>query len=231
LSDPEEHVRNALIGIVAALVVLFLLARHPTSSGPSATGDGGSTTGHLSVVPTVRSVTVSPGNVSFDNCTGGGGATDSTQHALGYPNGECSVGSPGVNASYPITVTYNGLPGAVDVTGSNAVPADNGAQWALCTSNPAPGSALPGCTGYRGQPGNDQYELITFAPGVTDSFVLGTSVACDAEFDQGGGCAANPPEFHNQVQHEGLVLVGPKSWDDHSTAWSVTVTWTAASGS
>jgi hypothetical protein len=29
------------------------------------------------------------------------------------------------------------------------------------------------------------------------------------------------------VQHEGLLLTGPTSWDDHSTSWTLTVTWTA----
>src|SRR5579872_2770260 len=227
----EACVRNTLFVIAGVLVVLFLFSRHQTTAGPSATGDGGTTTGHLSVVPTVRSVTVSPGDVTFGNCTGGDGATDSTQHALGYPNGECSVGNPGVNPSYPITVSYTGIPGAVYVTGANAVPADNGTHWALCTPNQQPGASLPACTGFRGQPGTDQYTLITFAPGVANSTVLGTAAAGDTEFDAGGGCVASPPEFHTQVQHEGLLLVGPKSWDDHSTSWTVNVTWTAASGS
>lgn len=223
--------RNALLVIGVLLVLLLLFSRHQTTAGTAATGDGGSTTGHLSVVPTIRSVTVSPGDVTFGSCTGGNGATDSTQHALGYPNGECSVGLPGVNPSYPITVTYTGIPGAVWVTGSNAAPADNGPSWALCTPNQQPGGGIPACTGYRGQPGTDQYTLLSFAPGVANSNVLSTKPACDTEFDAGGGCVATPPEFHNQVQHEGLLLVGPKSWDDHSTSWTVTVTWTAASGS
>jgi hypothetical protein len=223
-------VRNALIIIGALLVVLFLFSRHDTSSTTTkaVTGDGGSTTAHLSVVPTIRSVTVSPGSVTFSNCTGGQGSTDSTQRALGYPNGECSVGTPEVNPSYPITVSYTGIPGSVYVTGSNAVPSDGGAQWSLCTPNQQPGSSVPACTGSKGLPGSDQYTLITFAPGVANSDVLGTSATCDIEFDAGGGCTASPVEFQSQVQHEGLVLVGPKSWDDHSTSWTVTITWTAS---
>jgi hypothetical protein len=54
---------------------------------------------------------------------------------------------------------------------------------------------------------------------------------CDSEFDTGGGCAATPAEFKSQSQNEGIKLIGPRTWDDHSTSWSVTVTWTAASSS
>jgi hypothetical protein len=36
-------------------------------------------------------------------------------------------------------------------------------------------------------------------------------------------------EFGKQAQHEGLVLTGPKTWDDHSTSWTMTITWTAVS--
>ena len=221
--------RNALLVVVAVLVALFVFSKHQPTSGSAATGDGGSTTGHLSVVPTVRSVTVSPGDVTFGNCTGGNGGTVSTQHALGYPNGECEVGSPLVNPVYPITVSYTGIAGAVYVNGSNAVPADNGTQWELCSPNQQPGSSVPGCTGDRGQPGSDQYTLIMFAPGVTNSSVLGKPAVCDIEFDPGGGCRAAPAELHSEVQHEGLLLVGPKTWDDHSTSWTITITWTAAS--
>jgi hypothetical protein len=221
--------RNPLIVIVAVLVVLFLFSRHPSTSAEGGTHpDGGTTTGHLSVVPTVRSVTVSPGDVTFGNCTGGGGPTDSTQHAMGYPNGTCGVGSTGAaGQAYPITISYSGIPGEVYVTGSNAVPADNGAQWKLCTPNPRNGSGLPACTGDRGQPGNDQYMVSNFAADETNANVLGGSAACDLVFDSGGGCVATPAELHTQVQHEGLLLTGPAAWDDHSTAWTVTITWTA----
>jgi hypothetical protein len=222
-------VRNtAIIVVVAIVVALFIFARHPSTSDGVATTDGGAgtTTGHLSVVPTIRSVTVSPGSVTFGDCTGGNGYTDSTQQALGYPNGSCTVGA--INQRYPITVTYTGIPGDVYVDGTDAVPSDNGTQWSLCSPNGNP-SGQPACTGGQAQPGPDQYTMMNFAGNVTNSQVLTTSAACDKEFDSGGGCSATPQEYKNQTQHEGLLLIGPSTWDDHSTSWTMTVTWTAVS--
>ena len=126
--------RNAVIVIVAVIVVFFLFTRHSstaTTGQALVTGGSGTTTGHFKVVPTIRSVTVSPGEVTFGDCNGGNGDTNSVGSALGYPNGSCSVGLVGANESFPITVTYTGIPGKVLVSGSNAVPADNGAQWSL----------------------------------------------------------------------------------------------------
>ena len=68
---------------------------------------------------------------------------------------------------------------------------------------------------------------MNFAPKVVNASPLTTTASCDMEFDVGGGCDATPPEFGKQVQHEGLVLTGPKTWDDHSTSWTMTITWTA----
>lgn len=221
--------RNAVIVVVAILIVLFLFARAPADGSPHdtpQTGPSSSTTGHLSVVPTIRSITVSPGSVQFGGCTGGSGATDSTQRAMGYPNGSCYVGSI-THQSYPITVTYSGLPGEVYVTGTNAVPADGGKQWALCSpQGTSQGNGPTLCSGGEGLPGQDQYWVENFAQGA-NSAVLTTTAACDQEFDTGGGCTASPAEFSKQTQHEGLLLTGPKTWDDHSTSWTMTVTWTA----
>jgi|SRR5580698_8125011 hypothetical protein len=214
--------------IAALVVVLFLFSRHPstaTSEQAQTSGGSGTTTGHLSVVPTIRSVTVSPGTVTFGNCTGGSGDTNSLGSSLGYPNGSCSVGMFGVNESFPITVTYTGIPGKVFVSGSAAVPADNGAQWKLCSPN----SSSNGCSGANGLPGEDQYMVMNYAPGVANAGVLTTTPSCDADFDAvpAGGCSASPPELQSQVQHEGLLLTGPETWDDHSTSWTIYVTWTA----
>lgn len=221
--------RNGVIVVVVILVVLFLFARQPAGGSPHDTpqsGPSSTTTGHLSVVPTIRSITVSPGSVTFGGCTGGGGATDSTKKAMGYPNGSCYVGSISRQA-YPIAVTYSGLPGEVFVTGSDAQPADGGHQWTLCS--PQAGSQGSGpalCTGGNGLPGQDQYWVENFAQGA-NSAVLTTTATCDQEFDSSGGCSASPAEFSKQTQHEGLLLTGPKTWDDHSTSWTMTVTWTA----
>jgi hypothetical protein len=220
--------RSAIIIVIAIVVALFLFARTPSGSsdGQATTTGNGTTTGHLSVVPTIRSVTVSPGSVTFGNCTGGSGATNSSGNTLGYPNGSCQVGSFGVNESVPITVTYTGISGQVYVSGSNADPSDGGTSWTLCSPNTS-GNGSPTCGGGDGQPGDNQYTVENFAANVPNAGVLTSDPVCDQEFDQGGGCTASPSEFKDQVQHEGLVLIGPKAWNDHSTSYTLTVTWTA----
>jgi hypothetical protein len=220
--------RSAIIVVAVLVVILLLFTRHSSGDDGQATpvtGGAGTTTAHLKVVPTIRSVTVSPGSVTFGDCSGGSGYTNSTQNALGYPNGSCTVGAIGVNQTFPITVTYTGIPGSVYVSSSNAVPADNGANWTLCSPPGSPGQTA--CTGAQGLPGDDQYMVMNFAQAVENAGVLTTTPACDKEFGTNGGCAATPREFQSQVQHEGLVLTGPKSWSDHSTSWTMTVTWTA----
>lgn len=220
--------RSALIVIAAVLVILFLFSRGSSDGAPSETtsfGPSSATTGHLSVVPTIRSVVVSPGSVEFGSCSGGSGATDSSGKQLGYPNGSCWVGQTEITPRYPITVTYTGLPGQVYVSGTNAAPGDGGTPWTLC--NPQTQSQSTSCSGSQGLPGTDQYWIMNFAPKVINAAPLTTTASCDMEFDPGGGCDATPPEFGKQVQHEGLVLTGPRTWDDHSTSWTMTITWTA----
>ncbi|HEY1625282.1 MAG TPA: hypothetical protein VGG16_15940 [Streptosporangiaceae bacterium] len=225
--------RSAILIIAGLVVVLLIFSRHsPSSDGQAApvAGGSGSTTAHLKVVPTIRSVTVSPGSVTYGNCSGGSGYTNSAGNTLGYPNGSCTVGTIGVNESFPITVTYTGIPGSVYVSGSGAAPADNGTGWTLC-SPPGSPQGQSACTGVQGLPGNDQYMVMNFAEAVENAEVLTATPACDKEFDSHGGCAATPQEFKNQAQHEGLLLTGPKSWNDHSTSWTMTVTWTAVGSS
>lgn len=219
--------RSGVIVLLAIVVALFLFSRGTDGSTASnSSGSNSSTTGHLSVVPTIRSVTVSPGSVEFGNCSGGNGATNSTGKAMGYPNGLCSVGV--VNETFPITVTYTGLPGQVYVQSGNAAPSDGGKGWTLC-SPPTTGSEQPhtACNGTAGLPGTDQYMVQNFAEQVSSATVLNDSAACDEEFDPAGGCSATPAEFTKQIQREGLLLTGPASWDDHSTSWTMTITWYA----
>jgi hypothetical protein len=225
--------RTAIIIIVAIVVALFIFTRHPSTSDGAAvqTGGNGTTTGHLSVVPTIRSVTVSPGAVTFGDCTGGNGYTDSTAGSMGYPNGSCTVGNLTVPETFPISITYTGIPGDVYVNGSNAAPSDNGTGWSLCSPGGIP-SGQPACTASQGnQPGEDQYMVLNVAANEKNSGVLTTTPACDKVFDAGGGCSATPQEYKNQVQHEALLLTGPSIWDDHSTSWTMTVTWTAVGSS
>jgi len=220
--------RSAIVIVAAIVVILLIFGRSsPNSDGQAGmvTGGSGSTTAHLSVLPTIRSVTVSPGSVTFGDCSGGSGYTNSTQSVLGYPNGSCTVGAIGVNETFPITVTYTGIPGSVYVSGSDAIPADGGTDWTLCDPKGSPGQTS--CSGTQGLPGPNQYMLENSAETVANAGVLTITPSCDVEFDSSGGCSAAPREFQSQAQHESLVLTGPKSWDDHSTSWTITVTWTA----
>jgi hypothetical protein len=230
--------RNALVVVAILLIGLFAFTRHSPaattgtadavaaghSQDPPTPGGSGSVNAHLSVVPTIRSVTVSPDSVTFQHCHGGAAPTSSTSTQMGYPNGICTVGSSGANGSFPITITYKGLPGNVWVSGSSAAPADNGPSWSLCT----PGGQ-PACSGGQHKPGADQYTVETFAEQVANSAVMIGSPACDPEFDPSGGCIASPAEFKTQSQTEGLQLIGPNTWHDNSTSWSITITWIAES--
>lgn len=220
--------RSGLVVLVVVLIGLFVFARHssdpPAATGqdPPAYGGSGSVDAHLNAVPMIRSVTVSPDAVNFGSCTGGTGDTASTGGTIGYPNGTCWVGGTGPDGTFPITVTYTGLPGNVWVSSSNAIPSDNGTNWSLCDA-----AGQSACTGGQGLPGSNQVMISTFAPQVANYEMLGGSYGCDAEFDPGGGCSAAPAEFKSQTAHEGIRLIGPKASDDGSTSWRVTVTWIA----
>ncbi len=213
--------------LVAVLIGLFVFARHssdppPSGQDPPAFGGSGSVTAHLSVVPTIRSVTVSPGSVKFHNCTGGKTYTASQGDMMGYPNGICWVGSTGSGGTFPITVTYTGLPGNVWVRSGSAAPGNNGTNWSLC--NP---TGQPVCTGGGDQPGDNQFTVMTFAQEVANYQMMTGDWKCDTEFDPGGDCTAAPAEFQSQSAHEGIRLIGPTASDDTSTSWNVSIVWIA----
>jgi hypothetical protein len=220
--------RNGLIILVAVLVALLGFARHsdsPASSSgqdPPAFGGSGSVTAHLKVVPTIRSVTVSPGSVNFHNCTQGTGETASSGDQMGYPNGICLVGNTGANGHFPITVTYTGLAGNIWVSANNAVSEQNSASWSLC--NPV---GQPACIGGHNQPGDNQFAVMTFAQDVSNYHMLTSDMKCDTEFVPGGGCSVTPAEFQSLTAHEGIRLIGPHASNDSSTSWSVTIVWQA----
>lgn len=201
-----------LLGVLLVVGVIVVLNR-PT---PVAS-NGASITVSLRVVPTIRSVTVSPGTATFSNCAGGsaGADTASTSTALGYPNGRCWVGKQGAAGTFPITITYKGPPGEVYVVGSNAAPSTGSTQWGLCNSAVA-------CTGPAGLPGADQYLVRNFGSGSSSSTELTDSLACDRQFGP-GGCSATP----GQSQKEGIELIGPESTGSTSSLWTVTITWLA----
>jgi len=215
--------RNGLIILVAVLIALFGFARHssdPPAGGngqdPPAFGGSGSVTAHLNVVPTIRSVTVSPGSVNFGNCTDGTGDTASAGDKMGYPNGICLVGNTGSNGHFPITVTYTGLAGNVWVHAGDAVSGHG--SWSLC--NP---TSLPVCTGGQNKPGNNQFTVMTFAQDVANYQLLTGDARCDTEFGPSGVCTAAPAEFQSVAAHEGIRLIGPRASDDNSTSWSAAI--------
>jgi hypothetical protein len=221
--------RSGLIILVAVLVALFGFARHspdpPASTSgqdPPAFGGSGSVTAHLKVVPTIRSVTVSPGSVDFRDCTDGTGDTASAGDQMGYPNGICWVGNTGSDGHFPVTVTYTGLAGNVWVSASGAVSDGSGAGWSLCDP-----TGKPVCTGDQNNPGDNQVTVMTFAQDVNSYHMLTSDAKCDTEFGAGGVCTAEPAEFQSLTAHEGIRLIGPKTSDNSSTSWSVSITWVA----
>jgi hypothetical protein len=213
--------RNLPRALLAISALIGLAGCGAVSASPQATGHGASIAVSLKVVPTIRSVTVSPATARFGNCHGGLGSlnTASTPGALGYPNGHCWLGKPA--NSFPITITNSGIASYIYVSGSNAVPSDGGTQWSLCTPGAHP---VVTCTSSNGTlPGEDQYTVANFAAGNGPSQAgLTDTPACDTKFGPGGSCWTT----NGESQQEGIELTGPSAIDDSSTSWSVTITWT-----
>lgn len=214
--------RNALLAFPAAGALVGLAACGSVSSAPAGAGKGASIVISLHVVPTIRSVTVSPDKANFGNCAGGyaNRTTASTLGELGYPNAACFLGKP--QESFPITVTNTGIASHIYVNGANAVPSDAGIEWRLCNPGPKPDVA---CTSNNGMsPGENQYVVQNFAPNRRlNAAGLTNSLACDPEFSPVGGCWTS----FGASQREGLKLTGPLKPDDTSTSWTVTITWNA----
>lgn len=210
-----------------APLLLTAVAGCGTLAAPAprqAAGRSGSIDLSLTTVPTIRSVTISPGRASFTHCTGGDGAasTRSTSGKLGFPNGKCWVGS-NVAGSYPIIVTNTGIGSDIDISGSSADPVDGGDTWSLCN---ATGRATVACTGKDSKPGPDQYQIVNFSTWGTLNEGIGGTPRCDRIFGPGGTCWA----VQGMVANEGLELIGPQWSSDTSTKWSITITWTPVPG-
>jgi hypothetical protein len=207
---------------VAVVVLGAALAGCGSRPAPPGTGRAASVNLSLTTVPTIRSVTVSPGNAQIGGCSGGlaSNNTKSTAKKLGFPDGRCWFGKPGPNGIFPITITNKGIASNIFVSGSSATPADNGAGWTLCNIGKDPAVV---CTGrLHLVPGADQYLLRNFSPldkpdygGLTDD------PACDHVFGVSHSCLAG--EGISQI--EGIELIGPASSSDNSTQWTVTITW------
>jgi hypothetical protein len=212
--------RSALPLLAAGV---FGLAGCGYSSPPAGAGHSASVNLSLTTVKTIRSVTVSvsPTQASFGNCSGGKGGpyhTPSTASQLGFPNGRCWVGLQGV--SYPITITNSGIASNIDVNGASAVPSDDVTEWSLCNIGNSPAVT---CTGPNNNlPGMDQYLVQNFGPYGENSAGLTDNPRCDQEFDSNGHCWA----LEGGQETEGIELTGPSQSTDTSTKWTVTITWT-----
>jgi hypothetical protein len=215
-----------LVGILAILALIGLvgLRIHSASarSGPHS-GTTASTSATLNVLPTTLSVTVSAGTTTFSDCRGGKPPNRSTPTQLGYPNAKCSIGTLGAKGTFPITVENTGISSEIEVSASNAVPADNGKQLQLCAA-----SGHVACDGPNQKPGIDQYEAWTASPRAarpsgTDAELTATPT-CDFAFDASSFC----PAARMQAQTEGIELRGPTKWSDTSTSYTIVITWMAA---
>lgn len=211
-------------GVLLVLLLAAVTACGRAAAPHQAAGTSGSLSLSLTTVPTIRSVTISPSRASFTDCTGGNGAqnTRSTVGKLGFPNGECWVGSH-LPYRYPITVTNTGIASNIDISGSTADPADGGTSWSLC--NMGAGAAIA-CTGTRDRPGPDQYEVRDFSAFGIQSRGITSTPRCDRVFGPAGNCWA----VQGMAQTEGLVLIGPQWSSDTATKWTVTITWTPVPG-
>jgi hypothetical protein len=212
--------------VVIAVAAAAALAACSTSGGTTAgtPGKGQSIAIKLKVVPTIVSVTVSPSSAAFGSCSGGNASvnTASTSAALGFPNGHCSLGTPGAHGSFPITITNTGVAADVYVSGANAVPSDGGTQWGLCNFGTNPAKA---CSADSGKlPGANQYVVQNFTAGSMNPSGLTGTLTCDTQF-AAGQCSA----VQGDAQSEGILLTGPASSSDQSTSFTVTITWTAVS--
>jgi len=220
--NPPALARAAVA--LAAAAGLAACSTGAPSQSAGTPGKGQSIAISLKVVPTVVAVTVSPSSAAFGGCTGGNKSvnTASTADALGFPNGRCWLGTPGSHGSFPITITNTGVAADIDVNGASASPSDDGTGWGLCNLGRNPASA---CTSSGGKlPGANQYLLQNFAGGSTNPAGLTGTMTCDTEF-AAGSCSA----VQGDSQQEGIELTGPASTADQSTAWTVTITWTAFS--
>jgi hypothetical protein len=204
--------------LVPAVLLLSAVTACGTMGAPQqAVGQSGSITVSLQTVPSVRSVTISPGRASFVDCKGGDGGVDtrSQGNKLGFPNGTCQV-----NAA--IYITNSGIGSDIDISGSAAEPADGMTSWTLCSTR---GNSAA-CTGRQHKPGPNQYEVVNFGTFGTERGGITDTPRCDRILGPLGSCWAR----HKLVVVEGLRLIGPQWSSDTSTNWTITITWTPVPG-
>jgi hypothetical protein len=219
---PDYTVRvrpNSGWAILVGMVAVGVIAVAGFRSAPESPAGSGSTTATLQVVPTMRTVIVSPGTTKFGRCYGGKYGLRSTGKALGFPNGHCSIGSRKKRV-FPIKIA-NGREAEIYVKSSAAVPADGKTEWKLCNRGSAP---VVACKGPNDNPAKDQFIVQNFSKRGLNETGLTRSRTCDAEFGQSKDCLAATGE----TEREGIRLIGPHWPDDPSTTWTVTITWLVA---
>jgi hypothetical protein len=190
--------------LLGALAMVGLVGVPPAN----ASTDGGTT---ATVTVAVRSITVSPSTTAFDTCSGQG-----TLHVITFPDAVCTT-----SGSHDVTITNGTAPGHIDVFGADAIPADNGTHWTLCTMTASP----PLCTGPSGAPGPDQFNEIDQNASTINvngpSLTTASPGQCDTGFSS--GCVAGS----SQQVSEDLQLEGPSSSTDASATFTTVWTWTA----
>lgn len=219
---PDYTVRvrpNSGWAILVGMVAVGVIAVAGFRSAPESPAGSGSMTATLHVVPTMRMVIVSPVATKFAHCSGGKHALRSTGKALGFPNGQCLIGSRKPRV-VPIRIT-NGREAEIYVKSSAAVPADGKTEWQLCNPGSDP---VVACKGPHDNPAIGQFIVQNFSKWGLNETGLTRSRTCDPEFGQSGDCLAATGE----TEREGIRLIGPYWPDDPSTTWTVTITWMVA---
>jgi hypothetical protein len=205
---------GAAIGVAVSAVLLLAGAPSPASA---AADSSGATDAIIDIDVPIRSVTVTPGEVTFAECSGPNPA------ALTIPNGTCtvghSIGGPPVGG---VTVTNTGYAGHILVNGSDAIPSDLGTHWTLCGA-----PQRPACSGAAG-PGLDEFGMSVIGylgGGMLAGVRLSDGLACDRAFAIHPACGAAD---HNASKVEQLRLIGPSASSNPSTRFTTRITWTAA---
>jgi hypothetical protein len=203
--------RRSRLRWASPLAVVAVCAAGMASVVPVAASTSGASTATVNIA--VRSITVSPASFTFDSC-GEDGTTTSTGSVLVIPGGTCGSTS-------AITVTNGSAPGHVDVQGVDAIPADAGTHWTLCSATVDCSGPSLGCGGCGNYPGADQFTERDQV-GANNGPDLTTSAQCDTVFAP-SSCAASS----SQAVVERVSLWGPNSSTDGSTSFTTVWTWTA----
>ena len=201
-----------LIAAVLAIVGIGAIRSSKPNPSPSA-----STNATVNVIASTRSITVSPGSVTFKHCSGGSPDNPSTSTKLGYPNATCSVGLTSADGPLPIKIHNTGTRAKIEVSASNANPSGTGPEWQLCGP---PGTVS--CTS-GSNPGENQFEAWITAKGIPRAGLTASAV-CDSDFSAANGCNAK----RGQSGNEGIQLLGPAGFNSTSTSYTITITWMAA---